>query len=103
MLWIKYFSSQVESSNKGGNKIAFDDTKYIWVLFSLSLTPIQSGIHFGYGWIFVILTVDVASHIHHPIMSSSHVFTNSETTKLQIFFTNFSLFCYKVEVFIKKV
>jgi len=30
----------------------FDDTKYIWVLFSLSLTPIQSGIHFGYGWIF---------------------------------------------------
>lgn len=43
----------------------FDDTKYIWVLFSLSLTPIQSGIHFGYGWIFVILTVDVVGHIHH--------------------------------------
>jgi hypothetical protein len=101
MLWIKYFSSQVESSNKGGNKIAFDDTKYIWVLLPLSLTPIQSGIHFGYGWIFVILTVDVASHIHHPTTSPSHVFTNSVTTNLRIFFMKCSLFYFTRQKFSK--
>ena len=49
-----------------------------------------------YPWGFV--EVDNPKHSDFALLrsSSSHVFTNSETTDLRIFFTKFSLFCFSI-------